>query len=192
MVRATTRLLLACVLLLSAALGGLLLQPVQSTAELDTDLTSVAAQIKQANLESERYRPNLIKTMIELRTQTFKNTQAMLQQKRMSILRGLRLSYVISGNQVAPATQAQLAEITKDIKSSEEKLVELQSQAAQYSGGLVQAMALMSVETERVTISQLWLKYYSAKYGLANFKISPDAKESVRPPGHVVKDKDAL
>lgn len=192
MARATITFLLVCVLLLSAALAWLVVQPFQSTAKLDSDLANVAVQIKEADLESEKYRPSLIKTMIELRAQTLKNTEAMLQQKRMSFLRGLQLSYVISGNQVKPATQNQLAEIRRDIKNSEAKLAEAQARVALYSGGLVQAMALMSVETERVTISQLWLKYYSAKYGLANFKIPPNATKPDAPPGRVVGDKDAL
>jgi hypothetical protein len=55
-------------------------------------------------------------------------------------------------------------------------------------------MAWVTAETNRLSVAQLRLKFYSAKYGLPIFAPNPlqgpeRAKET---PGTVVKDKEAL
>jgi hypothetical protein len=54
-------------------------------------------------------------------------------------------------------------------------------------------LALTSVATERVTLAQLYLAYYSAKYELPSVgDYGPHPKAAPPNPGNVVTDKEAL
>lgn len=189
--RAMTTLMLGVIGMLSFLLAWVLLTPVPTTEELDADLKQVRTEIKEASSEAEKYAPSLMKSLIEVRRQTLANTEAMLSQKRASVLRRISLSYRIDGQELAPASDKELKEIIEEIEQAENKVTQSKKHAELYSGGLVQALALMSVETDQLSVSQLRLKFYSAKYGLPILRL-PNEKKGGEPPGHVVRDKDAL
>ena len=188
---AMTTLMLGVIAVLSVLLAWVLLTPVPTTEELDADLKQVRTEIKQSSSEADKYAPSLMKSIIELRRQTLANTEAMLSQKRASVLRRIALSYQFEGQQLTPASDKELKEIIGEIEQAESKAAQAKKHAEQYSGGLVQALALMSVETDQLSVSQLRLKFYSAKYGFPIFSL-PNEKKSGEPPGQVVRDKDAL
>lgn len=186
-----TTLMLGTIGVLSVLLAWMLLVPVPSTDELDADLMQVRTQITRTSSEADKYAPSLIKSLIELRRYTLENTEAMLSQKRTAILRRISLSYRFNGQGLTPASDKELKEIIEQIEQAESKVARDKTRAEQYSGGLVQVMALMSVETEQLSVSQLRLKFYSAKYGLPIFNFSNEKKVG-EPPGQIVRDKDAL
>lgn len=189
-----TTFLLGLVALLAMFGVWLVLVPIPSTADLDADLEKIRAEIKQSSDESEKYSSGAMKALIELRKKTFQNSEAMLSQKRDSVLRRVNISYRIDGSELRPASDAKLNEIKQEIEQANQKLVQSQKNAQQYTGGLVQVMALMTVETDQFSVSQLYLKYYSAKYGLPLY--FPEAEAASKPPpfepGTVVKDREAL
>jgi hypothetical protein len=186
-------LLLVTVVIQTMLLAWLFLVPVPTTEELDSDLDQVRNQIKQASMESEKYASGLLKSFIELRRETLQNTQAMLEQKKTSLVRRINLDFLINGRELHPATDEELHDISDEIRDAEQKLAQSQKNAAQYAGGLVQAMAMMTVETDQLALSQLRLKYYAAKYGLPTFLPQPDTlTKEPSPAGTVVKDRDAL
>lgn len=178
----------------AAFLLWLLSVPMPSTTQLDVDLDQVRAELKNASNESEQYGPSALKIIIEARRQTLLNTEAMLLQKRASLLRRIGLDFEIEGARIRPASDSELKEIKMEIDQAEQKLAASAKNASQYSGGLVEAMAQMTVATDRVTIAELWLKFYSAKYGMPFFllKSANAEKEPALVPGNVVKDRDAL
>jgi hypothetical protein len=135
-----------------------------------------------------------MKSLIEVRRQTLQNTEAMLSQKKASVLRRISLSYKIDGAQLLPVSDKELNDINEEIVQAERKLALSIKNAQQYSGGLVQVMALMTVETDQLSVSQLRLKFYSAKHGLPVLFPGADAaaKQPEPVPGRVVKDRDAL
>jgi hypothetical protein len=188
---AMTTLMLGVIAVLSVLLAWVLLTPVPTTEELDADLKQVRTEIKQASSEADKYAPSLMKSLIELRRYTLANTEAMLSQKRASVLRRIILSYRFDGQQLTPASGKELMEIIGEIEQAESKVAQAKKHAEQYSGGLVQALALMSVETDQISVSQLRLKFYAAKYGLPIFSL-PNEKKVGEPPGQIVRDKDAL
>jgi hypothetical protein len=194
MQRALMTLMLGTIAMLSALLAWTFLTPVPTTQELDADLGQIRDEIKQASAEGDKYAPSLLKALIESRRQTLQNTEAMLLQKKASVLRRISLYYRIEGSQLLPASNKELNDIKQEIEQAEQKLSQSVTNAQQYSGGLVQAMALMAVETDQLSVSQLRLKFYSAKHGLPFF--SPAAGASTNQPesapGRVVKDRDAL
>lgn len=193
-VRRTMAVLMAGVIMLQTAfLVWLIANPVPSTEQLDADLNQVRVAIKQASSESEKYGPSAIKAIVEARRQILLNTESMLLQKRTSALRRINLNFEFNGSGLRPETDNELNSIKAEIDQAKQKLAVSVKNANQYTGGLVQAMALMSVQTDELTISQLWLKFYSAKYGLPFFfKVDNAANQPAPAPGNVVKDRDAL
>jgi hypothetical protein len=178
------------VAVLSLFLGWILLDPVPSTQELDSDLEKVRSEMKAASTDSDKYSSGLIKSFIDLRKATLQNTEAMLVQKRTAILRRINLDYRIDGASSHPASGKELDDINEEIQRAERKLAQSVSNAQQYSGGLIQMMALATVETDKLAVSTLRLKFYLAKYGLP---VGDFGKPQPPPsPGHVVKDRDAL
>ena len=129
--------------------------------------------------------------MIQLRLNTLLNTEALLAQKLTALLRRVRLSYVIDGHATPAASDSELNAILQEIEEAEANLEKSTLNVEKYSGGLVQVMALMTVETNRMSIAQLRLKFYSAKYGLPLLNVQAD-KKPIEAPGRVVKDRDAL
>jgi len=186
--------MLGVIALQTIFLAWLLAVPIPTTSELDSDLVQIRDEIKQASIESDKYAPSAMKTLIEARKQTLLNTEAMLSQKRDSILRRIDLYFMINGTQLDPASNNELDGIKQEIDKAKSKLTQSVKEANQYTGGLVQSMALMTAATDEVTLSQLQLKFYSAKYGLPFFFPHGDAT-TTQPspaPGNVVKDRDAL
>ena len=59
------------------------------------------------------------------------------------------------------------ANLLAEIEAQREKVTEAEQEAARYSGGLVQAMALSALATARNTLAMLEQRYLSAEYGLA-------------------------
>jgi hypothetical protein len=194
---ALTTLLLGLVLALSLFLAWVLLTPIPTTTELDNDLKQVRSDISAASSESEKYAGGLLKILIEVRRQTLQNTEAMLEQKRASVLRRINLDYRINGTLLHPASDKELNDINEEIQQAERKLAQSISNAKQYSGGLVQIMALATIETDKLALSTLRLKFYSAKYGFP-FGGLGEREHSILPgrpppsPGNIVKDRDAL
>jgi hypothetical protein len=171
-----------------------------STTALDADLADIRGQIKAADEEATKYSGGLMKTVIDLRKDILLSTEAMLAQKRASLIRRIDLRYTVTGSILAPASAEKLAEIISDIEKAKAKLAEDEKTAARYTGGLLQVMSLMNTEVDRLAISQLGLAYYGAKYGLSfpikvelpNPTPKTDRGPSQNSPGLVVKDKDAL
>jgi len=187
-------LILGLIVIQTLLLAWLLLVPIPTTSDLDADLNQVREEIKQASDDSNTFGPGLLKSLIEIRRQALQNTEAMLSQKKLSILRRINLDFEIDGSQLRPASDDALNDIKEKITQAEQKLTDSEKNASQYTGGLVQSMALMTVETDQLALSQLRLKYYSAKYGLPVFFPQGDTATKQQQPaaGKVVQDRDAL
>jgi hypothetical protein len=133
--------------------------------------------------------------MIDLRVQVLKTTEAMLQQKRSSYLRKIQLKYSIPSG-AAGGSSDDLAKMTSDIANAQAKLETDEKEAMRYAGGLVQGLALATVATDRLTLAQLNLAYYGAKYGFVLPPIQPASAakpvEKKEKPGVPVSDEDAF
>jgi hypothetical protein len=128
-----------------------------------------------------------------VRTSILRNTLAMLDQKRASFIRRIALNYTIEGRQIGQPSDNDLKDILEELSQAERKVAASKQEAAQYSGGFLQSMALLKAGTDEVTVSLLRLKFYSAKYGIPMPVPSSDTRPSEpKPPGRVVKDRDAL
>lgn len=166
-----------------------------STGALDTDIAKVRVEVKAADDDAAQYNGGMIRVVIEMRRQVLLTTQAMLEQKRHAFLRRIDLRYSVDGKSAPAAPEARLQQIAGDLKRAEQKEKMDEIEAARYSGGLVQAMTLVTVATDRLSIAQLDLAYYGAKYGIplpTDLKAETKPATQSSPPGKVANDKDAL
>jgi Na+-transporting NADH:ubiquinone oxidoreductase subunit NqrC len=192
------RLLLAISIIVSLCLAAILVvvlqQPQISTFEIDRDRSALSAEISTIQAESEKYESGLLKSLIEVRLAITRNTLAMLDQKRASFIRRITLNYQLDGQPIREASDQELNTILEELSQAEKKANASKLNAERYTGGLMQAMALMTAETDQLSVSQLRLKFYSAKHGIPMpFPSLPEkSKTPAEPPGKIVKDREAL
>jgi hypothetical protein len=182
------------IVVLGALVGILLEEPQTSTVEIDRDRAAVSAQIAEAKQLAAKYSGGVILGLINLRMSVLELTDAMLEQKRTSFLRRINLSFRAPLDAAKPASDTELNEILKELDQAQSRATESRKDAARYTGGLVQGIALMKAETDEIAVSQLRLKFYSAKHGFPILPTIPvDKPNAAAPPlGKVVSDKDAL
>jgi hypothetical protein len=182
------------ILLLAAFVGVLLQEPSTSAFEIDKDRAAIAVSVTQAKEEAAKYSGGFIKSFIELRLSILLVTDAMLEQKRQAIIRRITMVYPVGSKPAPTASESELNEIITEIKQAEDRLATSKKEASKYTGGLVQGLALMKAETDDIAVSQLRLKFYSAKHGFPILPVtSPsDAQKPTGPLGRIVGDKDGL
>ena len=161
---------------------------------LAADIKTVQEKIKSVGTEIEKYKGGMILNMLQMRREILKNTEAMLEQKRSSLLRMISLKYTIDGKPFQKITNAQIDALKTDISKSEKKITAQKKEASRYSGGLILLMKLSAIETEGVTLASLRMRYLTAKHGIPIFGVPDLDKSSSKKsaPKNVVKDKDAL
>jgi hypothetical protein len=182
------------ILVLGALVGVLLEDPQTATVEIDRDRAAVNAEINAAKELATRYSGGLIVGLINVRIAILETTDAMLGQKRTTLLRRINLTYRAPFDAARPASDAELDDILKELSQAQTRAAESRKVVERYSGGLVQGLALMKAETDEIAVSELRLKFYSAKHGFPILPtISVDKQNATPlPPGKVVGDKEAL
>lgn len=183
------------VLVLGSAVGVLLRNdPATSDMELDRDRATLAGQIAAAKAESEKYSGGAVKAFIDLRIAILETTDAMLEQKRTAVFRRLHLSYPMNIQQSSPGSSADLDAIITELQQAEKKADASRLRASTYSGGLAQGIALLTAETDELSVSSLRLKFYSVKHGFpllpVSFDPKPQAEKALK--GKIVGDKEGL
>jgi hypothetical protein len=168
-----------------------------------SDLASVESEIKSAEADDTRYTGGLVKALIGTRIATLHQTEAMLEQKLLSLKQGIPVKYTVAGKVFTPPASAPqiLEEVELEVAASEEKIRGQEAEAARYSGGLTQAMSLATLETMRQTHAMLEQKRVSLKYGLPQYigfndssgraSSSPVASAPVPPPAVGQSDGEA-
>jgi hypothetical protein len=166
------------------------------TEVLDKDIQEVRASIKGAEVEASRYEGGLIKVQIEGRIAVLKNTEAMLLQKRASVLRFVNLNFTAKAGDSPVNGEAELARIQKDIDATSIEIRKANEEAAQYSGGLILSLILARRAQYDLNLAILQGQYLSTKYGVPIMQSEASARDKVRPksilPGKPAADKDAL
>lgn len=129
--------------------------------QIRADIARIEAEVKTAQaLEGK----GLVGAIAQMRVQSLKSTQAMLEQRAVAIETGTPIKV----SEPVPATKpdpARVAALEKDIAAQEKKVVSAAARA-DGAGGLLGALSQVTVETERSTLAALQMQYYAAKYGL--------------------------
>jgi len=120
----------------------------------------------------------------------------MLERKRASLLRGIQLVHE-DGRGLQPVNQGQFADIDGQIAKAEREANASEAEAARYTGGLVQSMALVSAATARSSLALLEQQRIVLRYdiGIPDSVDRSGAAETAPKPARVGKsasDADAL
>lgn len=161
-----------------------------SKEQLEHDLVDVRSGIAAAEKDADNYKiGTAIRLQVEFRLATLRNTEAMLDQKRLSWLRGIELSYKVPvAVQAAPPEV--VSQLNEDLEAARADLKKSQDKA-QSLGGFPQVLALMDVATRQSTIAAMEQRYLMAKYGIFYPEVPEERKRTV-PLGNKTNDKDAL
>lgn len=138
---------------------------------IDDAITEVEQQIRETEAEDQKYAGGLIKVLMGSRLATLRQTQAMLQQRARASLFRIGLRYHIDGKVFAPPEDAaiQLGIIERELAEMVVKIAKAETDAARYSGGLVQALSLSTVAQMKQTQAMLDQKRLALKFSLPQY-----------------------
>jgi len=128
------------------------------------DLSRIQKEVQDATLDDDKYSGGLIKSMIAIRLQVLKTNEALIEQRIHALESGAKITVVVDATK--PDT-VRAAELAKEIENQRAKIEEARVEAAQYSGGLLQAISETNVATNRNTLAILEQQYFVVKYGLS-------------------------
>jgi hypothetical protein len=142
--------LMTAVTIAAAAFGAVTFKGT-TTEELLRDLAIVEREIVRAehDLATFRDRP-VIADQIALRIAVLETTRAMLEQKRASWLRGLRLIYRVDGQEVVPDRDA-LAALKAQLDDTEAGMLTARRWAARSTNEVTKNMALAMEQVHLLT-----------------------------------------
>lgn len=171
MVRQFCRLLVIGTLLVSVGCkSGLSPEDVKLVETLKAEQQAVAREIADAEKDATKYQGGLVLSLINVRLETLRGTEALLGQRVHAIESGAPVTVQIPATKPDPA---RAAELVKEIDTQTAALAAAQAEADKYSGGLVHAMALSTVATNAQTLAMLRQSYVIAKFGLASPMLAP-------------------
>lgn len=127
-----------------------------------SDISAIKAELSKIEQTASQYGEGLITNVLAARKETLQLSLDALNFFKLSTTDGVVREYTIELTKPDPQrAEAILAEILKQ----KDEIAQAEIEAAE-SGGLIQVLALTRVETEKLTLSQLQLGYFQAKYGL--------------------------
>jgi hypothetical protein len=143
----------------------------QKVASIKTELANIDAEISAAEKANEQYAGGLVKALVTSRIEILKQTRAMLQQRDRAWTFGIKINYRVDGKPfVLPAGAKELLpEIEKELADNKGKIDEQEKTVALYSGGLVQALSISTLETMKQTQALLDQRRLAIKYELPQY-----------------------
>ncbi|WP_132256094.1 hypothetical protein [Methylobacterium segetis] len=161
-----------------------------TSEELEQDISQVDASVADAKSRCADFGAgSVLKIQCDIELGFLSSTRAMLQQKKLSWLRWINLNYTVPGQPTQLFTEADARDIEAEMAKEQKDLAAATEKATNY-GGLIQTMALVEMQTKKVAISVLRLKYLMGKYGVG-VPAQPAAGRNA-PTGRSVDEKGAL
>ncbi|WP_223507794.1 hypothetical protein [Pseudomonas sp. BF-B-25] len=138
-------------------------------SRLEAELSQTKQSIDEAAKSASAYSGGLIKDLISTRVEILKINQALLEQRILAVQSqsGVKIETTASkpDEEAASKLATEITKIKSDITSAK-------VEAAQYSGGLIQALKLSTIATSEQTLAMLEQQYLVAKYGLNPIRAS--------------------
>lgn len=131
-------------------------------ADFASDIQTLETEIALIESEFSNYGEGLIQNLMASRKQVLQLTLDSLNFLKKSQNENIEIKYTIE----LPSPDIDRADaLLQEIQNQVEVVKAAEKEAAK-AGGLIQALALSRVETEKLTLSQLKLGYYQSLYGL--------------------------
>ncbi|WP_045122110.1 hypothetical protein [Pseudomonas sp. GM30] len=132
-------------------------------ASLETELAQTKQDIDAGTRSAAAYSGGLIKELISTRVEILKTNQALIEQRILAVQSKGSVNVATTTSKVDEDLANKLsAEITR----AKSEIASAKAEAAQYSGGLIQALKLSAIATSEQTLAMLEQQYLVAKYGL--------------------------
>jgi hypothetical protein len=129
----------------------------EDTSRLDAQIELTKKQISESESELKKYGEGApLQALVALRLSLYKQTLAMLEQKRASYLFYFKTSYQVNGNTYRPPQDLaeRLPKIEENLKNARSELDTAKKKAAE-ARGLIAALAFLDAETKALTVAQL-------------------------------------
>ena len=134
-------------------------------------IKNLEKQIKETEAEDEKYAGGLIKALIGSRLAILKQTHAMLQQRTQASLFRIGIKYTVDGQIFTPPQDAtiQLGIVERELAELTTKIAIAETEAARYSGGLIQAVSLSTVAQIKQTQAMLDQRRLALQFSLPQY-----------------------
>ncbi|MEN8933965.1 MAG: peptidoglycan-binding domain-containing protein [Planktotalea arctica] len=161
-------------LLISTCLAGPTIA--QESSALDAEIAAIDSQITEVDATIARYDGGLIRMLAESRREALLLLRTIVEARQEAEAAGATIDVTVPAVEPNPERAEQLL----GEMAAQQQRVEAAEQEAASAGGLIQAVALSRVETEKLTLAQLQMAYLQARYGIA-FPITPQAVAPTTP-----------
>jgi len=138
-------------------------------SRLEAELSQTKQSIDEAGKSASAYSGGLIKDLISTRVEILKINQALLEQRILAVQS--QGSVKIETTASKPDEEA-ASKLATEITKTKSAITSAKVEAAQYSGGLIQALKLSTIATSEQTLAMLEQQYLVAKYGLNPIRAS--------------------
>lgn len=126
-------------------------------------MAAVSAQITEVDAAIASFNGGLIRSLAQARREALLLLRTVLESRKQAAAGGVPLEITLPAVQPNPErAQELLGEM-----AAQQARVEEAEREAMTAGGLIQAIALSRVETEKLTLAQLQMAYVQARYGIA-------------------------
>ena len=165
---------LTTALMLSTCLGGAVFA--QDGSALDAEIAAIDSQITEVEATIATYDGGLILALAQSRREALLLLRTLVQSRQQAESSGATLEVTVP----AVEPDADRADQLLGEMAAQQQRVEAAELEAASAGGLIQAVALSRVETEKLTLAQLQMAYLQARYGIA-FPLTKNITASAPP-----------
>jgi hypothetical protein len=143
----------------------------EQSKDIEEAIADVEKQIRETEIEDQKYSGGLVKALIGSRLATLKQTHAMLQQRAKAWFFGIGMTYTIDGKvfDLPESAAILLTDVERELEDLQTKVAAAETEASRYGGGLVHAVSLSTTATLKQTQAMLEQKRLALKYGLPQY-----------------------
>lgn len=141
----------------------------QESSALDAEIAAIESQISEVDATISRYDGGLIRILAESRREALLLLRTVVETRQEAEAAGATIEVTVPAVEPDPERAEQLL----GEMAAQQLRVEAAEREAASAGGLIQAVALSRVETEKLSLAQLQMAYLQARY---SDRISGDAE----------------
>ncbi len=167
--------LIICLLFISVFLVACVKQ--EDTSRLDAQIEATKKQIAESENELKKYKEGApLYSLVTLRASSYKQSLAMLEQKRASYLFYFKTSYQVNGSAYQPPLDLaeKLSKLKENLKNAKSDW-EMAKKKAAGAGGLMAVVAVLEAETKGLTVAQLEYQVTAYENGFPPYMSPGDA-----------------